>query len=115
MKKHVRKTDLKIDCPFEVFLHVTNGKWKPAILSGLMLSPQRPKDMLDALPNCSKRVLFQQLSELEQDGIITRRVYNEIPLKVEYFFTSLGESLIPIMNTLKEWGRTYQDLQPHSR
>jgi DNA-binding HxlR family transcriptional regulator len=107
MKKYVRKIDLKIDCPFELFLHVTNGKWKPAILSGLMKSPQRPKDILQALPECSKRVLFQQLNELEQDGIITKNVYPGVPLRVEYVFTDLGLALIPVIHSINEWGCTY--------
>jgi len=108
MKKHVRKTPLKQDCPVETTLNIIGGKWKPALLSGLFRGPQRPRDMSQALPEATKRVIAQQLRELEASGIITKKIYDEVPLRVEYSLTSLGQSLQPVMKALQEWGEAYE-------
>jgi len=106
--KYTRKIPLKEDCPMEVTLNMISGKWKPAILSALFRSAQRPKDLQLQCPDASKRVLAQQLRELENDGIIAKKVYHEIPLKVEYFLTPMGKSLRPVVKALNDWGRKYQ-------
>lgn len=93
----------------ETTLNIISGKWKPAIISALFKSPQRPKDMQEGLPEASKRVLSQQLKELEQDGIIGRKIFEEMPPKVEYFLTDLGKSLLPVVQALNTWGQFYKE------
>ena len=108
MKKYTRKIPLKQDCPMEVTLNIISGKWKPALLSALFKGPQRPKDMSEGLPEATKRVIAQQLRELERSGIVSRKVYDEIPLKVEYSLTKTGKSLLPVIKALNKWGENYQ-------
>jgi DNA-binding HxlR family transcriptional regulator len=107
-KIQVRKTPLKQDCPMEVTLNVISGKWKPAIISALLRAPQRPKDLQQGLPEAAKRVIAQQLRQLENDGVISKKVYDEIPLKVEYFLTATGRSLLPVIKALNKWGDAYR-------
>ena len=109
MKKHIRKTPVKEDCPMEMTLNIISGKWKPGILSGLLIGPQRPKDLSEGLPEATKRVLTQQLRELEKDGIVTKKVYDEVPLRVEYSLTPMGKSLSPVFKALNEWGTKYYE------
>ena len=92
----------------EVTLNIISGKWKAAIISAMFKSPQRPRDMQEGLPEATKRVLNQQLRELEQDGIIGRKIYEEVPPKVEYFLTDLGRSLLPVVEALNTWGQFYK-------
>jgi DNA-binding HxlR family transcriptional regulator len=108
MKERYRKTPVKEDCAIEVTLNVISGKWKPAILSGLFKGPPRPKDLCDGLPEATKRVITQQLRELERDGIVVRKVYDEVPLRVEYSFTKYGKSLLPVIKALSKWGEEYK-------
>ena len=109
MSTYTRKTPIKNDCPMEISLNVISGKWKPAIISALLKGPQRPRDMQEGLPEATKRVLTQQLKELEQDGIIWRKIYEEVPPKVEYYLTDLGRSLQPVVEALNTWGQLYLD------
>lgn len=92
----------------EVTLNLISGKWKPAIITALLRSAQRPKDLQIQCPEATKRVIAQQLKELENDGIIAKSIYHEIPLKVEYYLTPLGKSLRPVVKALNDWGRKYQ-------
>ena len=110
MKKYIRKTPLKEDCPLEVTLNIISGKWKPAIISALFRGPQRPKDVSQGLPEATKRVITQQLRELENDGIISKRIYDEMPLRVDYSLTTLGKSLLPVIKELSMWGEHYQSI-----
>lgn len=92
----------------EVTLNIISGKWKPAIISGLFKGPQRPKDLFIQNPKITKRVLNQQLRQLENDGIITKTIYtDQMPLKVEYYLTSTGKSLLPVVKVLSNWGIKY--------
>lgn len=92
----------------EVTLNVLSGKWKPAIISALFRGPKRPRDLNEGLPDAARRVLTQQLRELEEDGIIARKIYEEVPPKVEYYLTDLGKSLSPVVQALNDWGREYE-------
>ena len=112
MKKYIRKTPLKEDCPLELTLNLISGKWKPAILSALFQGPQRPKDVSEGLPEAIKRVITQQLRELEEDGIISKKVYDEVPIKVEYYLTPVGQSLLPVIQELSKWGEYYKSTLP---
>ncbi len=102
---------MKQDCPMEITLNVLSGKWKPAIISALLRGPQRPRDVEMGLPLASKRVLLQQLKQLEEDGIITKRLIEDTPIGMEYSLTALGKSLEPVVAAMNQWGAGYANAQ----
>jgi DNA-binding HxlR family transcriptional regulator len=108
VKKYNRKLDIKADCPMEVSLHVLTGKWKPAIISALFRGPQRPRDFAAGLPEASRRVLTRQLNELEEHGLIAKKVFEVLPPKVEFYLTPLGLSMKPLMDALNTWGLRFE-------
>ncbi|MEK8129140.1 helix-turn-helix domain-containing protein [Paenibacillus filicis] len=94
-------------CPVEYTLNVIGGKWKGIILYHLIKSPKRFNEFRRICPSITQRVLTLQLRELEEDGVISRTVYPEIPPKVEYALSDFGRTLIPIIMLMKEWGQVY--------
>lgn len=88
----------------EATLDVIAGKWKPSILCNLGEKPKRTSELCHAVPGISQRVLTKQLRELEADKIITRKVYNEVPPRVEYSLTDQGRSLRKILVAMSDWG-----------
>lgn len=88
----------------EATLDVIGGKWKPVILCHLGEKTMRTSELCRAIPNISQRVLTRQLRELEADGIIKRKVYGQIPPKVEYSLTDEGRSLRKILVDMSDWG-----------
>jgi DNA-binding HxlR family transcriptional regulator len=95
-----------IDCPVTRTLSVMGGRWKPVLLHYLMEKPRRAGELTRLIPQASPKVLTQQLRELENDNIVHREVFPQIPPKVEYSLTDFGESLRPVMDALCEWGKT---------
>jgi DNA-binding HxlR family transcriptional regulator len=93
-----------MECGLHLTKEVLNGKWKAGMLKAISIGIMRPSEMLRAIPDVTKRVLNVQLKELEQHGIITKKIYHELPLKVEYSLTELGDSLMPIINAMNQWG-----------
>lgn len=93
------------DCAIRPALKVIGGKWKPVILYHVMQGKKRFGELRRLLPDASQKMLTQQLRELEQDGIIARHVYPEVPPKVEYALTALGRTLRPVMRELCKWGK----------
>lgn len=86
-------------------LDVIGGKWKPLILYQLKEGTLRFSQILDRVrPRITQRMLTKQLRQLEEDGLITRKVYPQVPPKVEYSLTEKGNSLIPILDQLCDWG-----------
>lgn len=88
----------------EATLDVISGKWKPIILCHLGGKTLRNHKLRKRIPGISQRILTKQLRELEEDNIIIRRAYNQIPPKVEYSLTKEGNSLRNILLTMSEWG-----------
>lgn len=99
-----RKIPLPIDCGLHLTKEVLNGKWKPALLNIISVDVHRPSEIFRLLPAASSRVLSTQLKELEQHGIIQKKIYQQMPPKVEYSLTKLGESLLPIVDAMNHWG-----------
>lgn len=94
-------------CPVEVATAVLGGTWKLTIVKHLLEKPYRYGQLCRALPLAPPRTLTRQLRELEEDGIIQREVYAQVPPKVEYSLTPLGDSLAPIVDQLNVWGAAY--------
>ena len=95
----------KYDWPIDATLAVIGGKWKPLIIYELSDETLRFSQLLDRLqPRVTQRMLTKQLRQLEADGLITRKVYTQVPPKVEYSLTEMGKSLMPILDQLCEWG-----------
>ena len=92
-------------CPITRTLEVIGGKWKPIILHYLAQGPRRSGELGRLIPHASGKVLTQQLRELEQDKIVQRKVYRQVPPKVEYALTPRGQSLRPIMNAMCKWAQ----------
>ncbi len=94
----------------EAALDVIGGKWKPLVLYQLKEGTLRFSQVLAKVqPRITQRMLTKELRELESDGLITRKVYAEVPPRVEYSLTERGESLIPILDQLCEWGYEHMD------
>ncbi len=94
----------RASCPVERTLEVIGGRWKVLILRELFQGVRRFGQLHRALHGITQKMLTQQLREMEHDGIIHREVYLQVPPKVEYSLTPLGESLKPIIESMHEWG-----------
>jgi len=93
------------DCPTGVILKLLGGKWKTLIICSLLEGTKRFNELRRIMPNVTQRMLTNQLRELETDKIINRKVYAEVPPRVEYSLTAIGFALKPILADLESWGR----------
>lgn len=91
-------------CSVEAVLEIIGGKWKGVILFHLLSGTKRFNELRRLMPNVTQRMMTLQLRELEQDGIVQRTIYQQIPPKVEYSLTPFGRTLEPILLLLKTWG-----------
>jgi DNA-binding HxlR family transcriptional regulator len=105
-----RKMPLTVDCGLHLTREVLNGKWKPALLKAVALNLKRPSEIFRLLPGATRRVLNVQLKELEQHGMIKKKIYPELPPKVEYSLTDLGWSIMPIIDAMDAWGDAHRKL-----
>lgn len=94
-------------CTTEMALEIIGGKWKLVILYNLFEGTKRFGELRRAMPNVTQRMLTRQLRELEEDGLVRRKVYTQVPPKVEYSLTDTGESLESIVRQIDEWGDWY--------
>ncbi len=95
----------KVTCEMEITLLAMGGKWKPLILYYLIKNgTKRFGEIMSYLNSASQKTLTKQLRELERDGLINRKIYAEVPPKVEYSITKKGSSLFPILELMCEWG-----------
>lgn len=95
---------LRGDCGTVYTLSLIGNRWKPVILWRLLQDRQRYSELRKSIPGISERVLVLQLREMEQDGLISRFVYPEVPPRVEYELTELGRSMEPILEVMSDWG-----------
>ncbi len=98
------------DCPVATTVAVIGSKWKLLIIRNLLVRPWRFNELRKDLAGISQKVLTDSLRSLESDGIVIRTVYPEVPPRVEYALSELGESLRPIMDSMEAWGRRYQSI-----
>src|SRR5688572_16421073 len=105
-----RKTPLKNVSGIDITFYVVGGKWKRDIIFCLYKGIRRPSELQKHLApvRASPRVLRQQLKELATYGIIYKKVYEVVPLKVEYFLTDIGLELIPLFQEMEQWGSKYE-------
>ena len=95
-------------CPVATTVALIGSKWKLLILRNLMARPWRFNELKKDLNGVSQKVLTDSLRSLEEDGIVTRTVYPEVPPRVEYALSDLGESMRPIIDVMRQWGLEYQ-------
>ena len=96
-------------CPVATTVALIGSKWKLLILRNLMARAWRFNELKKDLDGVSQKVLTDSLRSMESDGIITRTVYPEVPPRVEYALSELGESMRPIISAMELWGRAYQE------
>ncbi|RTL50202.1 MAG: transcriptional regulator [Bradyrhizobiaceae bacterium] len=99
-----RNFDCGDACPVEVTLDLIDGKWKGVILFHLQKGFLRFGELRREMPGITQRMLTKQLRALEEDGLITRKVYAEVPPRVEYALSETGERLRPVIDALRSWG-----------
>lgn len=95
-------------CPVATTVALIGSKWKLLIMRNLLARPWRFNELRKDLEGISQKVLTDSLRSMEEDGIITRTVYPEVPPRVEYALSDLGESMRPIINSMESWGLGYQ-------
>jgi DNA-binding HxlR family transcriptional regulator len=96
-------------CPVATTVQVIGNKWKLLIMRNLLVRPWRFNELKNSLTGISQKVLTDCLRSMEADGIITRTVYPEVPPRVEYALSELGESMRPILESMQHWGEAYQE------
>ncbi len=101
---YARKIPEDLDCGIILTMKVLGGKWQPCIIDAIDRGIRRPSELHRYLTTASGRVINMQLRELEQYGIIYKKIYNGLPLKVEYYLTTLGESILPVIAAIDNWG-----------
>ncbi len=95
--------------PVASTMKVLGGKWKPILINAIYITaPARFGELKRSVTGITQSMLTQQLRELEDDGIISRKIYAEIPPKVEYTLTEFGLTLSPILQTMADWGKRYR-------
>lgn len=96
---------LEKKCPLEIAVNTISGKWKIPIIWQMNEGKKRPCEFLRGITIVDRRVLNKQLKEMEQDGLIVREIFKELPPRVEYTLTELGEKLVKILWELNDWGK----------
>ncbi len=103
----IKKEELP-ECPVATTVQLIGNKWKLLILRNLLVRPWRFNELMKSLEGISQKVLTDSLRSMEADGIITRTVYPEVPPRVEYALSELGESMRPILDAMQAWGNNYK-------
>lgn len=103
----LKKEDLP-ECPVATTVQLIGNKWKLLILRNLQMRPWRFNELQKSLDGISQKVLTQSLRSMEADGIVIRTVYAEVPPRVEYSLSQLGETMHPILDAMEKWGNDYK-------
>ncbi len=110
MSTYERKIPIDLTCGINIAMEVIGSKWKLCIIDLINKGVARPKDMAVTIEGINKRVLQQQLKELEMSGMVSKTVYAEVPLRVEYYLTEVGLTILPLLQTIENWGNLYATL-----
>lgn len=102
-------------CPVATTIDLLSSKWKVLIMRDLLTKTCRYSELKRSVAGVSQKMLTQSLREMEEDGIVARKAYPEVPPKVEYSLTELGESMRPIIGAMKVWGNHYLATHPDKR
>ncbi len=103
-----KKIPKDLSCGLNIAIEVIGGKWKSNLLANINKGIKRPSELHKSIPQASARVLNQQLSELEFHGMVTKKIHNVLPPKVEYSLTTGGESILEVLYAMKSWGEGYK-------
>jgi len=103
----IKKENLP-DCPVATTVQMIGNKWKLLIIRNLLMRPWRFNELHKSLEGISQKVLTESLRSMEADGIVIRTVYPEVPPRVEYSLSQLGETMRPILDAMELWGKEYQ-------
>ncbi len=107
----MKKTSFNLPaCPVETVLMLLSSRWRVLIIRDLLEGTRRFGELRRSVSGISQKVLTANLRGMEEEGLLTRRVYAEVPPRVEYTLTDLGESLRPVLDALALWGTAYQAL-----
>lgn len=104
----IKKSELP-ECPVATTVQLIGSKWKLLIMRNLFARPWRFNELQKSLNGISQKVLTDSLRSMEADGIITRTVYPEVPPRVEYALSELGETMRPIIKSMEQWGQSYKN------
>lgn len=99
-----------LSCPVATTINLIGNKWKLLIVRDLLNGTRRFGELRKSLDGISQRVLTENLRALENDGLIRREVFAEVPPRVEYSLNELGQSLLPVIGAMAEWGKAYQKI-----
>lgn len=105
----ITKKDLPV-CPVTTTVSLIGNKWKLLILRDILTGPKRFGELRKSLDGISQKVLTDSLRGMEHDGILTRTVYPEVPPRVEYSLSELGETMRPIISAMEIWGKRYKEI-----
>ena len=108
--KYERKIPVDLTCGVTVYDLMVGGKWKPYLINCINRGAKRPSEFRRIIPGATKRVLQQQLNEMERMGLVSKRVFAEFPARVEYSLTARGASLLPIIRSMDAWGLEHAGL-----
>lgn len=97
------------ECPVATTVQLIGSKWKLLIIRNLRMRPWRFNELKKDLDGISQKVLTESLRSMEEDGLITRTVYPEVPPRVEYALSELGQSMSPILDAMQQWGTEYKN------
>ncbi|HXQ38029.1 MAG TPA: helix-turn-helix domain-containing protein [Anaerolineales bacterium] len=103
-----KKIPIELNCGLDLVREVLYGKWKLHLLYFISEGVNRPGQLQKKIPAATRRVLNVQLNQMEKHGLISRKIYAELPPKVEYKLTPLGLTVLPIITALGQWGDTHQ-------
>ncbi|MDX2108122.1 MAG: helix-turn-helix domain-containing protein [Candidatus Melainabacteria bacterium] len=99
----------QLECPILSTIAMISDKWKVIIIYKLKGGTMRFNELMRALQGVTQKVLTSQLRQLEEDGLVSRKIYAEVPPRVEYSLTPLGESLTPVLEQLEQWAKEHSD------
>lgn len=102
--KYERKIPIDLECGVTIYDIMAGGKWKPYLINCMNRGLKRPVEFQRIISGASKRVLQQQLNEMERMGLVEKKLFAEIPLRAEYTLTERGKSLVPIIRMMDCWG-----------